>query len=156
MEDFPPKSRDHIRHERDILINKCNGGTRAPSELRTICSRRTHFLWYCRKRRVLDHLFPLDGTALPLRFFHYLLGCYAVYLANGHTLTARSIKAETIGKYILAAASLIQMFDKLHRDPRKVDGQTTTCPQIQKVIAEVKRYENVPHRCEPLLSLIHI
>ena len=42
------------------------------------------------------------------------------------------------------------MFDKLHRDPRKVDGRTTTCPQIQKVIAEVKRYENVPHRCEPL------
>ena len=139
-----------MQHEMDILINKCNGGTKAPSELRTICSRQTHFLWYCYKRRILQRILSLEGEKPTTKFFNFVFGCYAVYLANGHLLRVRSIRADTIGKYLLAAATLVQLFDTKHRDPRKGDNATALCPQIQKVIAEVRRFEGIANRCEPL------
>ena len=50
----------------------------------------------------------------------------------------------------MAAASLVQMFDKQKRDPRKEDNKSTMCPQIQKIIAEVRRFESIPNQQEPL------
>lgn len=83
-------------------------------------------------------MFSLDREKPTWRFFNFVFRCYAVYLANGYTLNVQSIKADTIVKYLLAAASLVQMFDGGRRDLRKVKDTNTTCHQIQKIIAEVK------------------
>ena len=139
-----------MQHELDILLNKCNGGTKTASELRTICFRQTHFLWYCYKQRILPRVFSLEAILPTTCFFNTVFGCYTVYLAKGHTLQARSICADTISKYLMAAALLVQVFNNQKRDPRKQDNKLTICPQIQKIIAEVQRFEFIPNQQEPL------
>jgi len=83
------------------------------------------------------------------------LATYAVHLANGHTIKAKSIKGDTIKQYLIAASGLIQMFDKVERDARKQIGATHLCLAVTKVINEVKRFEEMPRRREPYCTAMH-
>ena len=47
---------------------------------------------------------------------NFVMACYATFLATGHTLQSKSIKADTIQKYLSDAKTFIQKFDLIKRD----------------------------------------
>ena len=71
------------------------------------------------------------------------------FLATGHTIQYKSIKSDTMKQYLIAASGLIQLFDIVERDARKVIGDTQICRTVAKVILAVIRFEDVPARQEP-------
>mmetsp|Transcript_4247 Transcript_4247/g.5865 ORF Transcript_4247/g.5865 Transcript_4247/m.5865 type:complete len:334 (-) Transcript_4247:48-1049(-) len=73
---------------------------------------------------------------------------YAVTLANGESLSFRSLKADTISKYLSAASTFLAMFNGV--DSRKANpADKSLAPKIQAILNEVKRWEKVPNRREP-------
>ena len=77
------------------------------------------------------------------------LAIYASHLATGFTLWSRSVKSNTIQKYIRDVAKFIGPHSGV--DPRKLDPtDRRVAPPIQAVIDEVARWETVPNRREPL------
>ena len=86
----------------------------------------------------------MDTTTL-----NYIMACYSVFLATGHTIYQRQVRASTIDKYLHAAATFIQFFDKYpHRDSRKEMNTTAICQPIRKVTDQVKRFENITEKRE--------
>jgi hypothetical protein len=86
-----------------------------------------------------------------LETLNYIFACYAMHLGTGHSLSFRNIRSGTIRGYLLAAASLVMSFDRdpSGRDARKELGQSTLCFPLDKVLKELKRWEDVPKRREP-------
>jgi len=73
---------------------------------------------------------------------------YAVTLANGESLSFRSLKSDTIAKYLLAASTFLALFNGV--DSRKMNpADKSLAPKIQAILNEVKRWEKVPNRREP-------
>ena len=85
----------------------------------------------------------------------YTMAMYAYELASGETIQGTKIKSSTIKDYLLAAATLVMRFDKLGRDARKELNCKELCEAIQKVVAQVKRFEDVPDRCEAYTAHMH-
>ena len=163
MADFPSESRIPIRSELGIVIKILNGGTKKKSELRTICNRRIHFLWYCKQRKLLDRIFSLKldetkyETPPTTDMLNFAMACYAVFLARGHSLRCRSIKSDTIKIYLHNAATFVSRFDTVDRDARKKEGETKLCPPVASVVGIVKRYEDMKNRREPFtLGMLHL
>jgi hypothetical protein len=89
-----------------------------------------------------------------------IMAMYALDLARGNTLLCKTIKSDTISKYLLAAARKIQGYrarkhiKSLNRgvwtDPRidMATGKHST--RITAITKEVSRWENEPNRREPL------
>ena len=75
------------------------------------------------------------------------LGCFAVYLATGHTIYCKSIKASTLRLYLTAAAGLIQKIDPVPRNAMN-DDTGKQFIGITRVLNEVRRIETVPDRKE--------
>jgi len=79
---------------------------------------------------------------------NWQLALYAVHLATGNAVACRSIKAATIEKYLRNVAKFCTRDNP--RDPRKSEQtQKPLALNIQGVIKEVQRWENVPDRREP-------
>ena len=163
LADFPPELRISIGSELGIVIKILDGGTKKKSELRTICNRRIHFLWYCKQRNLLDRIFSLDSDkkrfiAPPTTvMLNFAMACYAVFLATGHSLRCRSIRSDTIKIYLHNAATFVSRFDAKDRDARKKEGETKLCPAVAAVIGIVKRYEDMKNRREPFtLGMLHL
>jgi hypothetical protein len=71
-----------------------------------------------------------------------------VHLAAGHAVSCRAVKAATMEKCLRNGAKFCARSDS--RNPRKIDqSQKALALPIQKVIDEVKRWENIPSRREP-------
>jgi hypothetical protein len=86
---------------------------------------------------------------VPLERCNYTLALYAAHLASGSMLVCKSVKSGTIAGYLWDVARFLANFEA--RDPRRTDAtQTTNAECISGVLAEVKRWELVPNRCEPL------
>ena len=136
MEGFPPKCTDSFRSELSAVIKLCNGGSKKDKELRTILSRRTHFLWYCSERNILPLIFFVtkEEDSLQTTQMNYVMACYATFLATGHTLQSKSIKADTIQKYQFDAKTFIQKFDLIKRDATIDPTTNKTASCISKVI----------------------
>jgi hypothetical protein len=80
---------------------------------------------------------------------NWQLVLYAVHLATGNTVSCRSIKATTIDKYLRNVAKFCAQANP--RDPRKLEQtQKPLARIIQGVVDEVKRWEDIPDRREPL------
>ena len=80
---------------------------------------------------------------------------YCVWLALGHTVLSVTIKSGTINNYLADAAKLVQRGRKLHEgkpypDPRIDVSTGKTHHAITQIKDEVKRWENMPNRREPL------
>jgi hypothetical protein len=87
-------------------------------------------------------------TSISIHRCHWQLGLYAVHLATGHAVSCRAVKAATMEKYPRNVAKFCARSNS--RDPRKIDqSQKALALPIQKVIDEVKRWENIPSRREP-------
>jgi hypothetical protein len=92
-----------------------------------------------------------------------IFAMYMVYLGLGHTLLCKTIKSGTILLYVHAAGN--RMMDRRQRysqafpkanltwfHPCQKHGGTTIAPEIQTCILEIKRWENMPDRHEPLTT----
>ena len=77
------------------------------------------------------------------------MALYALYLAQGENILYRSIKANTIERYLHAAAKLSTSVHQM--DPR-LDIFGKTSEHIKKVIREQKRWEDMPNRREHVTS----
>ncbi len=85
---------------------------------------------------------------LPIQRCVWQMALYTVHLATGHSVSCRSIKAATITKYLLSIAKFCARSNP--RDPRKLEQTSKAlAPEIQGVINEVQRWENIPDRREP-------
>jgi hypothetical protein len=79
---------------------------------------------------------------------NWQLALYTVHLATGNALACRSVKAATITKYLLSIAKFCARRNP--RDPRKAEQTDQgNAKNIQGVLDELKRWENVPDRREP-------
>jgi hypothetical protein len=90
-----------------------------------------------------------------------LMAMFVVHLGMGHSLLAKSIKSGTIRRYVAEAASIIVERRQIHQmkfpqvqlawfHPCKHHGDNRNAPPIQLCIDEIKRWENLPNRREPL------
>jgi len=87
---------------------------------------------------------------MDLPKLNHMLACYAVFLATGHTVAQRQIKASTIRNYLAASASFLQLFAGVpHRDARHDPFSHTTCQPINSVLQHVNKFEKIPDRVEP-------
>ena len=76
-----------------------------------------------------------------------MLALYAADLANNNTILCRAIKSNTIKQYLRAAASFSIAAQRL--DPQ-LDIYGKRSFWINKVLQEVKRWESMPDRREPV------
>lgn len=95
------------------------------------------------------------AKAWSLQQLNVVLGCYALYLATGHTIYSQSIRADTLNEYLKAASSIIQKLDPVPdrdamytKDGNKYEG-------IVSIVREVRRIELVPNRREPYAIAMH-
>jgi hypothetical protein len=96
-----------------------------------------------------------------------IFACYAAFLALGHTLWCKTIKSATIANYLSTAANHIWtlVIDYLNNSNSNIitwqdpcidmtTGKINDC--IASVLSEVKRWENIRDRQEPLtVDMIH-
>ena len=107
---FPSKSRTAIGPLFRGLCRRINGGTKTQEQLGTLRTHQIHFLSFCHKHHLLDFLFLVESKeeAWSLNQLNIAMGCYALYLATGHTIYCKSIKGTTIEEYLKAASGLIK------------------------------------------------
>jgi hypothetical protein len=107
--------------------------------------------------RITDLIFL--HQSLPEMFD--LFAMYTVHLGMGHTLLYYTIKEATIRRYLNEAASSIvetRQNYKLHFPqaqlswfhPLRHHGESKMAPAITACLDEIKRWENMPNRREPL------
>jgi hypothetical protein len=85
---------------------------------------------------------------VPIQRANYQMALYTVHLATGNAVSCCAIKAATIETYLRNIAKLCGRSNP--RDPRKSEQNgKAMCKQIQGVINEVKRWEDIPNRREP-------
>jgi len=98
-----------------------------------------------------------------------IFAMYMVYLGLGHTLLCKTIKSGTIKKYIREAAKKIQkrrqLYQSIHPNnptplswfsPIRPHGDNKMAPEIDRCIKEIKRWEDMKDRREPVTSdMIH-
>jgi hypothetical protein len=89
-----------------------------------------------------------------------LFAMYTVHLGMGHTLLHFTIKEGTIRKYLIEAGEIIkarrQMY-KMQNLNAQIDWYNPLhhygiAPAIKVCLDEIKRWENVPNRHEPLTT----
>ncbi|KAG7365319.1 hypothetical protein IV203_038522 [Nitzschia inconspicua] len=147
LESLPPESRAAIAPTLDAVFRCELGATHKTKVVRHVRSMRIHFIWYLDEHKLIERVFPV--VDLPLVTLNYVFACYAAHLGSGHTLSRRNIRSDTIRNYLYAAATLVQMFHPEGLDPRKEKGLHAICPSIDKVLKELRRWENIPDRREP-------
>ncbi|KAG7345240.1 hypothetical protein IV203_032771 [Nitzschia inconspicua] len=147
LESLPPGSRAAIAPTLDAVFCCELGATHKTKVVRHVRSMRIHFIWYLDEHKLIERVFPV--VDLPLVTLNYVFACYAAHLGSGHTLSRRNIRSDTIRNYLYAAATLVQMFHPEGLDPRKEKGLHAICPSIDKVLKELRRWENIPDRREP-------
>ena len=83
---------------------------------------------------------------------NFVLACYATFLATGHTLQLKSVKASIIQKYLkylFKTKTFLQKPDLCKKDV-SIDediGKTAVC--ISKVIQEQEPFRGLKNRREP-------
>jgi hypothetical protein len=78
------------------------------------------------------------------------LAMYAQHLGTGSNLVCRTIRTDTIKKYVTVAASFHALFGPHPRDFRKdIATDTKVSTTLSAVYVEQKRWEDVPNRREP-------
>ncbi|KAG7373857.1 hypothetical protein IV203_012952 [Nitzschia inconspicua] len=147
LDSLPPKSRIALASTLDAVLRCELGATNKTKVLRHFRSMQIHFIWFLSKHELTGSVFPV--VLLPLETLNYIFACYAAHLGSGHTLSRRAVRSDTIRNYLLAAATLVQLFHPHNLDPRKEKGAPSLCPAIDKVLKELKRWENIPDRREP-------
>lgn len=79
---------------------------------------------------------------------------YAAHLALGNGLLHNTLRSSTIAQYLLDVAKFLMRYSE--SDPRRVcNADKTLCPQVEAVLKEVRRHEQVKDKVEPYTLLMH-
>ena len=113
-------------------------------QIGTLCSRQQHFIKFLYKIK-LGNNYALNGFTLTTR--NIIMACYTAHLATGETLLCKSIKASTITRYLAAAAEL-SVPARMMNPCLDIMGNQST--YIKDILHELKRWESIPNRKEPL------
>jgi len=101
--------------------------------------------------------------AQSLEEMFHLFAMYIVFLGMGHTLLCKTIKADTIRRYIADAAKQIQTrrqaYIRAHPDAHlpwlsliRAHGDSQMPSEITDCLREIQRWENVKDHREPLTT----
>jgi len=116
-----------------------------PKQARTIRSRRIHYFEFIVALKLHDDLLLEDA---PITRCNFQVAMYAAHLASGSSLRCRSIKTETIKRYIFNLAKFLSSFTP--RDIRKTNPLDTKFSlPLQSLYDESSRWESQKDRREP-------
>ena len=110
----------------------------------TLCSRQQHFVEFLDYTKLGKNV-ALKGFSLSTR--NTIMACYTAHLATGHTLLCKSIKSSTISRYLSAAAEL-SIPAKMMNPCLDIMGNVSK--EIKDILNELKRWESMPKRREPM------
>ena len=113
-------------------------------QIGTLCSRQQHFLKFLEQIKLGNNV-ALKGFSLTTR--NIIMACYTAHLATGETLLCKSIKSSTILRYLSAAAELA-IPAKMLNPCLDIMGHFSS--HIKDIINELKRWESIPKRREPV------
>ena len=143
MEQIPTKSRVALSPLLRVV-----GGTRtrtlSSKDAGTLYSRQKHFINFIKEKELGNNV-ALTGFTLNVR--NIIMACYTAYLASGATLLCKTIKADTIKRYLKAAAELSAPAQMMNPT---LDLMGNLSVFIKDIIHEAKRWESMPNRREPL------
>ena len=141
---FPAESRALTESLLAALQWTVAGATKSTKELGTIRSRRIHYLLFVDSLNWDDDY--TSETMPSHRSLIQLALLYAQHLGTGSTIMCRTIKVDTIKKYILSVSQfLLSLFGDHPRDYRKeCPTSTTMAVELTKVYAELARWEKSP------------
>lgn len=101
-------------------------------------------------KHMLSSILPVIQPNITNETLNLIMACYAIFLNSGHTVTQCRIKAKTIEKYLLAAATFIAQFDHIPgRDARKLPNMQSLSPIVKKVLDSITKFETIPDKREP-------
>ena len=136
MEEISAKSRVAISTLLRVVI-----GTRSRV---LCCSRQQHFIEFLRKIKLGNNV-ALKGYTLTTR--NIIMACYVAHLSLGETLLCKTIKSSTISRYLSAA---VELSTKANMMNPCLDIMGKQSDYIKGIFKELKRWENVPNRKEPV------
>ena len=110
----------------------------------TFCSRQQHFVNFLNSFKLGNNI-ALKGFTLNVR--NIIMACYTAFLASGETLLCRSIRSSTIKQYLKAASDL-SIQANLVNPCIDIKGEYSI--YIKDILKEIKRWEKVPNRKEPV------
>ena len=113
-------------------------------ELGTLHSRQRHFIKFLEIKNLGNNV-ALKGFTVNTR--NIIMACYAAHLASGETLLCKSIRSGTILRYLSAAADL-SVPANITNPCLDIMGKQSQ--YIKDIINEVRRWESIPNRREPL------
>ena len=113
-------------------------------QIGTLCSRQQHFVKFLEYNKLGKNV-ALKGFSLLTR--NMIMACYTAYLATGETLMCKCIKSSTILRYLSAAAEL-SIPAKMMNPCLDIMGNFSS--SIKDIINELKRWESMPRRKEPV------
>ena len=110
----------------------------------TLYSRQKHFINFIKEKELGNNV-ALTGFTLNVR--NIIMACYTAYLASGATLLCKTIRSDTIKRYLKAAAELSAPAQMMNPT---LDLMGNLSVFIKDIIHEAKRWESMPNRREPL------
>ena len=113
-------------------------------EARTYQSRQQHFVNFLLRHKLGKNI-ALKGFSQNIR--NTIMACYTADLASGQNLLFMSLKSSTIIRYLAAAADLSIPYNQMNPC---LDMYGKRSKQINNIITEIKRWENIPNRREPV------
>ena len=143
MEEIPVESRVAISPLLRVVT-----GTRSRvmpnKQIGTLFSRQQHFIEFLRKIKLGNNV-ALKGYTLTTR--NIIMACYVAHLSLGETLLCKTIKSSTISRYLSAAVELSTQANMMDQC---LDIMGKQSDYIKGIFKELKRWENVPNRKEPV------
>ena len=113
-------------------------------ELGTLHSRQRHFIKFLNSKNLGNNV-ALKGFTVNTR--NIIMACYAADLASGQTLLCKAIRSGTISRY-LSAASDLSIKANIANPCLDILGKQSK--YIKDILNEVKRWESIPNRREPI------
>ena len=101
----------------------------------TLCSRQNHFINFLSDKKLGKNV-ALKGFTLDVR--NIIMACYTANLAAGETLLCKTIKSDTVLRYLSAAAEL-SVPAKMMNPCLNIMGNKSN--YISDIIHELKRWE---------------
>lgn len=141
---FPKESHPTTISSVTSIVGLVNGGIKNQQELRTRVTRRLHYFMWVYNMNYADNLW-LENCDHRRRVYQFAQ--YTAHLCTGHTIHSKAIRYNTVLRYLHDAATFVKLQTGI--DPRFELGSDSFAEPIQRILAEYKRWEEVPNRREP-------
>jgi hypothetical protein len=143
MEEIPSKSRVALKPLLSI-VRGARSRTISDKESGTRRTRQQHFLKFLNKSNLGNNI-SLSGFSQNIR--NIIMACYTADLASGQNILCISLKSGTILRYLATAAELSLPHNQMNPC---LDIYGKRSKHINNIINEIKRWENIPNRREPV------